>query len=441
MSTTIPSDLQYILLASDQCFAIPSDSIEKPNLENVDKLKYELERFLPFDAEELLVASLNGRSFKRSPLILAASKLKVEEHLKQLPYPKQWISCISPEPLILVQFWLLKNRNHSPSVIYVETNRRTISVEPNTLPKSYWDAVTLKRGNPESWEWIDEDELVRRLEGNSPSSSILLIDQPTTSTKYRSLNRVVEQLHSRSTTNEPNTAPIVTVLEVDLHELRDSAMDDIRNRRWLPWFDFKRHAALANGAGHPLLRSTLFGLSCLTTVLWGATFVICAQIFELRQESETVRQTHISTFSQEFPKQSIPVDIPGRMRSELRKLEDNQTQFANVPQWASALPLLVSIIDALPDEAIFRWDQILVNPQRDSSLTGAVKDLSDFEAIRNSLQKRGFQFSPPGTTQLADGYSIKIERLRPPDPLVTKAPVPLPSEESILVSKRDPAIR
>ncbi|MFN8741013.1 MAG: hypothetical protein ACK5YR_13880 [Pirellula sp.] len=404
-----------ILLASSECFAIPASAIPSFSLESTEKLRYELERFLPLDAEELVVASVDGISFKKSPLILATSKSTLQTQIDRLANPERWLTCISPEPLILIQQWLLQNPSCKPSVVCIKSVSDTSPMENSSRGNNCWDVVTLANGKPSSWEWVASSDLQQAVVSDPERKVIQLVDVSDSQNNHSN-----EDLKSgdNDSVQQPGAHSNCEIITVDYQKLKAAALEQVRLRKTKPWFDFKRHAKLGGTAKHPLSRSALFGFFCINLVLWGSVIALVEKIIDLNHQTENILLEQEEAFLAEFPRQSVPVDIAGRLKSELRKLESSKSQLATVPEIPSAIPTLAALINALPAEAVFRIDQLIINPQRDSTLSGAVRNLSDFDAIRNGLSENQFQYAPPGTTQLLDGYSVRIERLR----LVTPEP-------------------
>ena len=397
-----------ILLTSSQCFAVPASAMPPASLESTEKLRYELERFLPLNAEELVVTSLDGVSFKKSPLILVTSKSTLQDEIGQLANPDQWLTCVAPEALIVIQQWLLQNPGYKPSVVCIKSVSDTSPREDFSRGNDCWDVVTLANGKPISWEWIATSDL-QQVVASDQNHAIQLVDVTESPNNHQNGDL---KSGEHDSVQQPFAHSNCEIITVDYRELKAAALEQIRLRKMTPWFDFKRHAKLGGTANHPLSRSTLFGFFCVNLVLWGSVIALAKKIIDLDHQTENILMEQEEAFLAEFPRQTVPVDIAGRLKSELRKLESSQSQLATVPEIPSAIPTIVALVNALPAEAVFRIDQLIINPQLDSTLSGAVKNLSDFDAIRNALSENQFQYSPPGTTQLLDGYSIRIERLR-----------------------------
>lgn len=398
-----------ILLTSARCFAVPAFAISPASLESTEKLRYELERFLPLDAEELVVTSLDGVSFKKSPLILVTSKSTLQDEIGRLTNPDQWLTCVSPEALIVIQQWLSQNPSCKPSVVCIKAVSDASLMDSNPRGANCWDVVTLANGKPTSWEWISSSDLEQIVVSDPVRKRIQLVDVSESPNNHQN-----EDLKSDENVSmqQPDAHSNCEIITVDYQKLKAAALEQVRLRKTKPWFDFKRNAKLGGTATHPLSRSALFGFFCVNLVLWGCVIAIAKKVIDLNHQTESTLQAQEEAFLSEYPRQTVPVDIAGRLKSELRKLESSRSQLATVPEIPSAIPSLVALVNALPAEAVFRIDQLIINPQRDSTLSGAVKNLSDFDAIRNGLSENQFQYSPPGATQLLDGYSIRVERLR-----------------------------
>ncbi|MCU0718141.1 MAG: hypothetical protein MUC83_00440 [Pirellula sp.] len=408
------------MLSSSQCFAVPASAIPPLSLESPEKLRYELERFLPLDAEELVVASLDGVSFKKSPLILATSKSTLEDEIARLANPDQWLTCVSPEPLIVIQQWLLQNPGCKPSVVCMKSVSDASLKGDSPGRTNCWDVVFLSTGKPTSWEWVASSGLHQVVALAPERNVIQLVDVFDSQNNHPKEYLMSGDIDS---VQRPEALSNCEIVAIDYQKLKATALEQLRLRKTKPWFDFKRHTNLGGTAKHPLSRSTLFGFFCVNLVLWGCVIALVEKTINLNHQIESTLQAQEEAFLAEFPRQTVPVDIAGRLKSELRKLETSQSQLATVPEIPSVIPTLVALINALPAEAVFRIDQLIINPQRESTLSGAVRNLSDFDAIRNSLSENQFQYSPPGTTQLIEGYSIRIEKLRLVTPEPTKQEV------------------
>jgi len=148
------------------------------------------------------------------------------------------------------------------------------------------------------------------------------------------------------------------------------------------------------------------------------------------------QQMQEEAFRELFPKQSLPTDIAGRLKSEHRKLLAGLTEIDKAPPINSSLPILVRFLETLPDQTIFRIDGIRVISSEIIAIDGAVKTLQDFETLVSTLRSKGFRFATPNIQQMVDGFTLRLERLKFDDSNVTSIG---PTNESpeILASRPD----
>jgi hypothetical protein len=373
-----------ILLESNDCFAIDSGAIGQEHFRNMKSLAYELEQFIPLDAERMVLAVAGNNRKKGRGLVLVADRDWLQSQVDELEQAGEWIALITPKFLFEAQHWCI-----SQSV------KKGILIRENDSLNA-WDFLRVKDSEPVQWLWFGFKDLLLELSNLPPETEVTVLggaDKDSIQALQETGCRVAQ--------------PAVSLSEVN--PISDARLDAMGPRE--PWFDFRvdgvrtlyRKAPYYGGA-IALSGAMLLMLLASIAVLW----IRCSDLRQTIAESDAVRS---QKFAQLFPTQNEPVDVPGRLQSELRKLEMTKTELNKEPPVYSSLPLLVHFLNALPVDAVFRIDAIRLKSKQLSSVEGSVRTLTDFEALMGALRADGFEFAQPNLNQMKDGFSLRLERM------------------------------
>ena len=100
---------RVIALDSSDCFAIEAVQIEAKYFRSTTALAYQLEQYLPLDAERMVIdviASPKGMRTKREEgLIIVADREALEATIAELERGGTWIAGVTPQFLMGAQFW------------------------------------------------------------------------------------------------------------------------------------------------------------------------------------------------------------------------------------------------------------------------------------------------------------------------------------------------
>ena len=376
-----------IALDSSDCFAIDAMQITAKHFRSTTTLAYELEQYLPLDSERMVVdviASAKGMRTKREEgLIVIADRDALETKISDLEKDGTWITGIAPRFLMGAQLWCQEQGIRDGYLIWQNGEQDT------------WDYLKLQAGGPTIWRWLD---------GKSAIDEIL---KDPSNSEVHSVGKLSEDLRGQvKQSGHPIRSHEASHIEVWARKV-----EELWNRGgWRPWTDFRRHVKTRYSRA-PMYASLLVFTASLLMLLVACAW--CAY-WTNTQLSDSIAASDLQrtdTFKRLFPSQSVPTDIPGRLVSELRKLESAKQEFSNEPPIYSSLPIVVHFLNQLPEEAIFRIDVIRAKSQQLNSIEGSAKSLTDFQAIVSSLRTGDFQFAEPSVTQMKDGFSLKLERL------------------------------
>ena len=376
-------------LESYECFAIDALQIDAEHFRSLTSLAYELEQYLPLDAERMAIGVVGyGESISRKKrgqgLVVVADKESVIKTVSDLEEQGIWIAGIAPRFLMGAQLWAEESAIQNCDLLWKADE------------KEAWDYLKIENCKPTQWRWLDEH------------SAICIVTSPNSAIDVH----VVGMLNDSS--NEMLAASGKTILQHDWLPVSEYANKVEKlwvAGRWNAWLDLGKNNLKTRYAWAPMYRSLLAMTGSALLLLMACVGYVYWQTIQLEQtiaENDAARSAEIERL---FPKQSVPRDIAGRLQSELRKLETNKQDLSKEPPIYSSLPVMVHFLNQLPEEAVFRIDRITANSQQIGSVDASVKSLSDSEALLANLRSGGFQFAPPGVNNMKDGFSIRLERL------------------------------
>jgi len=370
-------------LRSHECFCVDTTSFPASTRQSLRTLRYDLEKYLPIDAEQMAVDMSVG-------LIVIVDRDRILPSVKSAEVEGYWIAGVSPVVLLAADALLREQNLDSSLDIFWQCD-----------DGNGWDYLEIRDRQAVLWHWGELGSLIGKRSENDESP--IAVKPP-----ILCLGNLTEQQLRRfdDAGKVFNYRPGRTQ-----HEYASKTTDNCIKGIDRPWIDLRGEhlPTLAPMApiGHSLMLIASVIVFCLglglSAILWKSY-----EYAEIANESDTERE---QVFRDLLPGQPVPTDIVGRLRSECRKLIAASQQLSKEPPIHQSLPTLIRTLNSLPKEATFRIDSIRVVSSQISNLDGAVRSLDDSEKIVKALRSAGYQFMPPGVSQMADGFAIHIEKL------------------------------
>jgi hypothetical protein len=419
-----------VALRSEACFAVPKSSVQSVQRLSDTRLSFELETLLPIDAEEMAVRRVND-------LIVVTNKSIAQSIVDTEEDQGKWIGGVSPLVFLALEEWISctnKSQLALPSAYQILWMSDQLD---------YSDLVSISNGMPCQWTVLDNRRLEQELatyllapsslqasnhRNNGSNPEPLALDTGSDTAIIQRIAPVANQKIPLLILGKPphDFDSVLKSLPVIVHEPEASQHEfaERYSKRWIdgsvaPWCDLRGGSLRTRAPLAPLARSlTLLALtSCVVVGLVFGWLVWDG--FAIQGRLKASEQMQEEAFRELFPKQSLPTDIAGRLKSEHRKLLAGLTEIDKAPPINSSLPILVRFLETLPDQAIFRIDGIRVISSEIIAIDGAVKTLQDFETLVSTLRSKGFRFATPNIQQMVDGFTLRLERIKFDDSNVT----------------------
>jgi hypothetical protein len=380
---------KIVTLDSRDCFAIDASQIRAEHFRSMTLLAYELEQFLPLDAERMAIAlgPLPGgrKAHANQGLVVVADQAPIQEKVNELESQGTWIAGVSPQFLLGAQWWADAHGVREGYIFWPDRN------------KEVWDVLRIENACPTHWRWMDTATALTFLRSDETQSPILFVGS------------VPESMHSAL----PGLGErVVCHEEIDIEKAASLAQEKWCNGNWKAWIDLRGVSIKTRFKYAPFYQGWLAFTAGVLLFLAASFSQILIQTFRLSDSISQNDQTTIELFSQLYPGQLAPTDIPGRLKSELRKIEMARDQISKEPPVHSSYPILVKFLNLLPDHSVFRVDAISIKSKQISSVEGAARTLSDLDAVSRALREGGFEFPPPSSTGMRDGFSVRLEQMR-----------------------------
>ena len=392
---------RVIALDSCDCFAIESAQLEAKSFRSKSALSYELEQYLPLDAERMVIDIIAGprgiRTQRNLGLVVVADRGALEAAISDMEETGDWIAGISARFLLVSQYWCQKNGLRDGHLLWQADNQ------------DCWDYLKLNAGRPIKWRWLDSKAAIELVLNDAESGSVHVVGNlPDDFAKQLEQASISAVVHKAS----------------DIDDWTAKAKRLWLRGSWKPWSDF-RGSVKTRYRSAPMYASLLVLTASILILLASCAGYVFWKNGQLSDAISNGDAERTSTFERLFPRQSVPTDIPGRLTSELRKLESSKQELSKEPPIYSSFPIVIHFLKNLPEEATFRIDAIRAKSQQLSSVEGSAKSLTDFQSIVGSLRTGGFEFAEPSVTQMKDGFSLRLERLtyRAKESDKTKPPV------------------
>ena len=380
---------------STECFVLAASQVDLSDFKSEETLAIALEEQLPLDAEDMVVGTVKSKS--KDALTIVCERTALVAEVERLESEQHWIAAVSTTCLLAVQE-LTMDAAVPASFDCLWKN-----------PLNGWDLVLVRKARPVGWQWVDEKDLFEccaddsasggsAMEGNDAMSAFPLIVQGELPEQMVWLLR-----ESREITHEN-----VEAQQIDF--AKRMAARIVRGEA-VPWLDLagKRLPTREPWAPIRIPLLILLGLLCMSLLafqgllLWQSTGLAASA---MQSDDE-----QIAAFRVLYPGQKIPTDVVGLLKSELRRLQASEEEMQKEPPVYSALPVLAQFLNGLPQEATFRIDRVQAKSNEIVSAEGATRTLEDFQSLISSIRQAGFEFQQPNVVSMADGFTLRLERL------------------------------
>ncbi len=371
-----------LAIESTDCFALPSSQVDLSQFKNAETLSIALEEHLPFDAEDMLVSTVKSKSTV-SLTIVSDRSLLVSE-VERLEANQHWIATVSCTALLAVQELAYDS---SVPVSFDCLWRRQLAG---------WDLVRVRNGLPIDWQWIDESEILAN-GGSNPNLVPLFVQGALCETLSAGLRE------SRET--------VLMEPEADQSEFAARMASRIVRGTATPWVNLAGRRLPTREPWAPIRIPLLVLLGILSTALIVFQGALLWQSSVLNRSAIESDDQQIAAFRNLYPGQKIPTDVVGLLRSEQRRLQLSREEMNKEPPVFSALPVLSQFLNSLPDEAEFRVDHVKAQSNQIVSAEGATRTLGDYKSLITSIREAGFEFQQPNVGNMADGFTVRLEKL------------------------------
>jgi hypothetical protein len=375
-------------LDTKECFVLP-DSIVSDKKSSAQRRSFELEPYLPIAAESMVVASLRSAS-NNDRLILIADRDRIQSAIDRYEANGHWIGAISCTSFIALQ--------HAVETSFLN---RTCNVMWKRDDDS-WEFFAIQDGVPTAWQWLNLDSIPNDIWFENPSEDIASIPMIVIGQIDHEMEEKLLEYFGHIDVR-PSRA---------IEEFAEQSAHRILSGESTPWFDLRRKPVVTLESIAPLRWSLLTFCIVLWLALIASSAIVLLRSWVLAAQTDDHEKAQVALFQELFPQQSIPVDIPGRLRSELRQSNADREEFTKAPPMHSGLPTLVHFLNSIPDGPTFRIDLIQVKEQQILTVEGAVRSLDDAEKLADAIKTAGFEFKDPGNMRMADGFTIKLVNLK-----------------------------
>lgn len=376
-----------IALRTTSCFSVPCHALN--NVDNLlgPTLSFELEQFVPLDAEEMLVA--RPSSHGGLDVFTVFRRDVVDEAIHETEVEGLHVASVTPKVFLTVQryFELTSERNVSDILVFDA--------------ESGWDHLQLRDGSVTEWHWYKElsfDVLDDRFTGDGAlDRKLLVIGANEAIVELLGLRKLVPNVVLGDKSCDQYQGEMANRLIQGMATPWTVIQQDSNNSIVNRWAPIKR----------PLMLS--LGLICLSLTYFCSLLIY--QSFQLTAVVHQADDSQVAIFQELYPRVSVPANVLSRLQSEHRRLQLAQSELNAQPPIRSALPALVHFLNTLPNEMIFRIDSIRMKGDEITQIDGATRSLQDIETLISAMRGAGYEFQPPSTSQMADGFTIRLEKL------------------------------
>ncbi len=371
-------------LPSCLCYTFDRSAESLKVTRNRIQLIYQLEEFLPFDADDLAVGKIQS---KTGQLIIASDSKGLIDLCQEFTDSGVHVRAITPT--IFLALASLKRQYDLEEIDLVcWSNGQTA------------DVVRLENGVPINWRWIASDD--------RPSVS----EEAARVLEERDEVRVV-LAGAHALNPDPHDERIHVInLELSRYDAASEEAQRICKGLALPPVDMRDGPLAPADPHYPYSRSLKIAAAAL---LFFQLTLIAAMAYRssaYRRLSGELTAKSTREYQEVFPDERVPVGILARMQSEHRRLLGTRgLSSESVPRLQSIVPIAHVFLSAAPEpkDARYRFDRIELAPDEVALATGTAKSFSDQELIAERLRIAGLDVPPLSAQSGSGGVSLRLE--------------------------------
>lgn len=386
-----------VVLAVDstECFVLPSSQLDLSQFKNAETLSIALEEHLPIDAEDMLVSVIKTKS--KETLTIVSDRLPLTSEVNRLEAEQHWIATVSCTALLAIQE-LAYDSSVPASFDCLWRNQLT-----------GWDLVRVRDGLPIEWQWLDESDILANC-GNGLRNEDLSIVENTID---KAMPLIVQGTISEALLGSlrESREKVLTDPTAEQCEFATRMAARIVRGSATPWVNLAGQRLPTREPWAPIRIPLLVLLGILCSALIAFQGRLIWQSSVLTASAEESDDEQIAAFRKLYPGQKIPTDVVGLLRSEQRRLQSSQEEMFKEPPVYSALPVLSKFLNSLPDDAEFRVDHVKTQSNQIVTAEGATRTLGDYKSLLTSIREAGFEFQQPNVGNMADGFTVRLEKL------------------------------
>ncbi len=397
--------LRLLILPSELCFVVPLEGLSKDL--SGQPLFYEIEPHVLVSAESMVV-DVHRSDLGTLALIADGSDISVASDESEL---KATIGLTIKVGLI-VQGYLgqQSDRKQQEAICFVICNGPSI------------DVVVVKQNKVTAWKYCAAEEAIQEatsfLEGDAHESNARVVVLDGGEELLQQM--AVSGLSSR-----------VEISRLNSNDLADAAAQRVLQGREKLLVSLKGPTLSAIDPLRPIqtpVYAALAGLALLVVCLVGG---LLYRTSVYHRETEAIVAQQEALFQQVFPKQKLPVGLMSRFRSEHRRLRLTKGADAR-PEVPNVLAIFHALLESLPsdNEARYQIQNVRLEQDSLSLLSGSVATLEDLDRFRQSLEQGGFQLPPVNSRIGPQGVPVQWSSVSWKAPKVTQGQAKISSTDS-----------
>lgn len=386
-SVSEPSDSRnrtavVVAIESSDCTSFFRSRSDKRRLKNRASLVYDLEEFLPIDADDLAIDLIET---PQGSLIIATEASAIRADIDQLESCGHYVSAVSPVIFLAIAELVRTHPIHTFQCLAWQSSEGV-------------DLVRLERGNPIEWRWCDST-----CESAKHALESMFLDQEDVDMLLVDASEDVVSFMGKLAAIAPIEMNLVNAAEGESARIASGASRPFVDLRSGPLESSDPYRPIAISL-KAMIGLALFLQLCL---VGSASFVR----WRYQQKTRDLVAAQEDDFSSLFPNAPLPVGVLARIESEHRQLAGTRGMGGNnVPELKSTLPVAHAFLSAVPDpeQSSFAIDRIELLGDSIQSLTGNAKSYADLESLAESLRTVGFTVPPVSATKTNDGVSLRL---------------------------------
>ncbi len=331
-----------------------------------------MEEMLPWSAEESLSSfQLLQHQGRHQLATICANYKETLALLETVANSGVLVTCVTPMCMVIAQY--LVDVKKLPRLC-------RLLIDQGDDPS---DLILLHNGQVASWQLVSDGVTLQRYVQTTTETDVPLL-------------RVANPEHKSHFINSLFTRDI----EFNRNDVVAFARRTVKGKSGV-WFNLaKDPAAVAFADSEPvkLVERSVLAVTLLCIALGGA---MMWRAHRVESSIDSVRQQQESLYQATFPNQRVPVALLARLRSEGEKARAAMGS-DGVPTSQSAIPILRTIISAIPSDNPFKLLEADVS-NGDIALDLELESHAAAGEVAQTLTSNGIQVSPPATSSLESG--------------------------------------